>query len=289
MQFLRGHIHRFACLATLLFSLFVLLPSAFAAQVSVRGNSRVDSETIRSYFSGTSTDEVNQGVKNLYATGLFSDVTISRGGGGVVVTVRENRAVNRVAFEGNSKLKAAQLEAEIQSKSRGAYSPTIVDADVERIKDVYRRSGRAAASVTARTVQLGNGKVDVVFTINEGDKTGVKEIVFVGNTAYSGGKLRDLMDTTEMNFLSFFKSSDVYDPERIGGDLEIIRRFYLKNGYADFRVIGSDARYDPAKGGYIVTITVEEGPQYTVGSCRRRFAYCKRGSAMPGCRPFLRL
>ena len=266
MLCLRGHIHRFAYLATLLFSLFVLLPSAFAAQVAVRGNSRVDSETIRSYFSGTGADDINQGVKNLYATGLFSDVKVSRGGGGVVITVRENRAINRVAFEGNSKLKSSQLEGEIQSKSRGAYSPTIVDADVERIKDVYRRSGRAAASVTARTVQLPNGRLDVVFTVNEGDKTGVKEIVFVGNTAYSGGKLRDLMDTTEMNFLSFFKSSDVYDPERIGGDLEIIRRFYLKNGYADFRVIGSDARYEPTKGGYVVTITVEEGPQYKIGS-----------------------
>jgi outer membrane protein insertion porin family len=262
----KGHIRRLAQLATLLVCLFSLVPTAFAAQVSVRGNSRVDSETIRSYFAGTSAEEVNQGVKNLYATGLFSDVKVSRSGGAVVITVSENRAINRVAFEGNSKVKAAQLSSEIQSKSRGAYSPTIVDADVERIKDVYRRSGRAAASVTARTVQLPNGRVDVVFTINEGDKTGVKEIVFVGNTAYSTGKLRDLMETTEMNFLSFFKSSDVYDPERIGSDLELIRRFYLKNGYADFRVIGSDARYDPAKGGYIVTITVEEGPQYKVGA-----------------------
>lgn len=263
---IRGHIHRFAFLAALLVSLAVLASSAFAAAIGVRGNSRVDSETIRSYFSGTSPEQVNEGVKSLYATGLFSKVSVSRGGGGVVVTVSENRSVNHVAFEGNSKVKAAQLEPEIQTKSRGAYSPAIVAADVERIKDVYRRSGRAAASVTARTVQLSNGKLDVVFTINEGEKTGVKEIVFVGNRAYSGGKLRDLMDTTEMNFLSFFKSSDVYDPQRIGNDLEIVRRFYLKNGYADFRVIGSDARFDARRGGYIVTITVEEGPQYKVGA-----------------------
>ena len=105
-----------------------------------------------------------------------------------------------------------------------------------------------------------------MFTINEGDKTGVKTINFVGNTVYSGGKLRDLMNTTEMNYLSFFKSSDVYDPDRIGTDLELIRRFYLKNGYADFRVVGSDARFDAAQGGYIITITVEEGPRYVVGS-----------------------
>ncbi len=266
MYCFKGHIHRFACLATLLLSLFAFLPAAFAAQVVVRGNHRVDSETIRSYFAGTTPDDVNKGVKDLYATGLFSDVKVSRGGEGVVITVNENRSINRVVFEGNSKLKSEQLSAEVTSKTRGSYSPSIVNADIERIKDVYRRSGRAAASVTSRTVDLPNGTVDVVFAVDEGDKTGVKEIVFVGNRAYSAGKLRDLIETTEMNFLSFFKSSDIYDPEKIGTDLELIRRFYLKNGYADFRVVGSDARFNPAKKGYIVTITVEEGPQYRVGS-----------------------
>lgn len=262
----KGHIRRLACLAAVLLSLLAFLPSAFAAQIEVRGNRRVDTETIRSYFAGTSADDVNKGVKDLYATGLFSNIKVSRGGGGVVITVSENRSINRVIFEGNSKVKSEQLAGEISSKTRGAYSPTIVTADIERIKDIYRRSGRAAASVTARTVEVGNGRLDVVFTINEGDKTGIKEINFVGNHAYSGGKLRDLMETTEMNFLSFFKSSDVYDPTRIGSDLELIRRFYLKNGYADFRVIGSDAQYVPAKRGYVITITVEEGPQYKVGS-----------------------
>ena len=261
----KGHIHRFAFAATLVLSLLALLPSAFA-QVTVRGNSRVDSETIRSYFSGSDNNAVNQGVKDLFATGLFSDVKVSRSGGGVVITVSENKSINRVAFEGNSKLKSEQLQSEITSKQRGPYSPSIVNADVERIKDLYRRSGRAAASVTSRTVDLPNGRLDVVFTINEGDKTGVKTINFVGNTVFSSGKLRDLMATTEMNYLSFFKSSDVYDPERIGSDLELIRRFYLKNGYADFRVVGSDARFDAQQAGYIITITVEEGPQYVVGS-----------------------
>ena len=262
----KGHIHRLALFAAVLISLTSFMATAFAAEVAVRGNHRVDSETIRSYFAGTSADDVNKGVKDLYATGLFSSVKVSRGGGGVVITVDENRSINRVVFEGNSKVKSEQLAGEVASKTRGPYSPTIVNADIERIKDIYRRSGRAAATVTVRTVELSNGKLDVVFTVNEGDKTGIKEINFVGNHAYSGGKLRDLMDTSEMNFLSFFKSSDVYDPTRIGSDLELIRRFYLKNGYADFRVIGSDAQYVAAKNGYVVTITVEEGPKYSVGS-----------------------
>src|ERR1700730_10017801 len=240
--------------------------AAFAENVLVQGNKRVDSETIAAYFRGSDQASINKGVKDLYATGLFSGVKVSRVAGRVVISVTENNVINRVAFEGNSKVKTETLTAEVHSKSRGPYSQAMVDADIERIKDVYRRSGRAAAKVTARTVDLPNGRLDVVFTIDEGEKTGVKTINFVGNQAYSSGKLRDLMQTTEMNYLSFFKTSDVYDPDRIASDLELIRRFYLKNGYADFHVVGSDAQFDPAQGGYIVTITVEEGVQYTVGA-----------------------
>jgi outer membrane protein insertion porin family len=240
--------------------------AAFADNVLVQGNKRVDSETIAAYFSGSDQASINKGVKDLYATGLFSSVKVSRVAGQVVVSVTENNVINRVAFEGNSKVKTETLAAEVRSKSRGPYSQAMVDADIERIIDIYRRYGRAAAKVTARTVDLPNGRVDVVFTIDEGEKTGVKTINFVGNHVYSSGKLRDLMQTTEMNFLSFFKTSDVYDPDRIASDLELIRRFYLKNGYADFRVVGSEAQFDPAQGGYIVTITVEEGVQYTVAA-----------------------
>jgi outer membrane protein insertion porin family len=246
--------------------LVVAASAAAAAGIAVQGNRRIDSETIASYFHGTDQAAVNKGVKDLYATGLFSDVRIRHEGGRLVVEVAENNVINRVVFEGNSKVKTESLTAETASRSRGPYSQAMVDADIERIKDVYRRSGRAAAKVTARTVDLPNGRVDVVFKIDEGEKTGVKTINFVGNHAYSAGKLRDLMTTTEMNFLSFFKTSDVYDPDRIASDLELIRRFYLKNGYADFRVIGSDATFNPEQGGYIVTITVEEGIQYQVAS-----------------------
>ena len=267
MLFTRGLLSRLARKAVLVAALALIAPAAFAQNVSVTGNHRVDSETIQSYFTGTDEAAINKGVKDLYATGLFSSVRIvSRGGGRLVLAVSENNVINRVAFEGNSKLKTEQLSGEVQSKSRGPYSQAQVDADIERIKDAYRRAGRAASKVTARTVDLPNGRLDVVFTIDEGDKTGVKTINFAGNQVYSSRKLRDLMQTTEMNFLSFFKTSDVYDPDRIASDLELIRRFYLKNGYADFRVVGSDAQFDAAQGGYIITITVEEGPQYTIGS-----------------------
>ena len=265
MRFIRGQLFRWFLAVVLMAPLLASLP-ALAAGVEVEGNHRVDSETIASYFAGADPASINAGVKALYATGLFSDIQVVHEGRAVVIRVSENNLINRVAFEGNSKVKSEQLQSEIQSKDHGPFNKTIVDADVERIKDLYRRAGEAAATVTYRIVNLPNGRVDVVFHIDEGPKTGVKQINFVGNHVYSSGKLRDLMQTTEMDWLSFFKSSDVYDPDKIASDLEAIRRFYLKNGYADFHVIGSDARYDPTLKGYVVTITVEEGVQYRVAA-----------------------
>lgn len=174
--------------------------------------------------------------------------------------------VNRVVIEGNKRVEKGMIEGDLQVRPRAPYNQATVDADVQRILEVYRRSGRGLAQVTPRVVDLPNGTVDVVYTINEGDKTGVKEIRFVGNSQISASRLRGIMTTTESNLLSFLKSSDVYDPDRIANDLELIRRYYLKNGYADFRVVSSDVTFDPNAGGYVVTIAVEEGPQYRVGN-----------------------
>ncbi len=235
-----------------------------AQTIVVQGSQRVDAEPIRSYFAGTDQARINQAVRDLYSTGLFSDVRVRRDGGRLIVQVTENNLINRVAFEGNSKVKSDVLLAEVQTKTRGAFNPSTIQADIERVRDVYRRAGRGAANVTSRTVSLPNGRIDVVFTVNEGGKTGVRAIEFAGNSAYSGYRLRGIMQTTEMNFLSWLKNSDVYDPDRISSDLELIRRFYLKNGYADFRVVGSDAQYDESRQGWVVTITMEEGAPYRV-------------------------
>jgi outer membrane protein insertion porin family len=244
-------------------ALLVALGSVARAEtIVVQGNRRVDTETIKSYVTGTSPEQAR---KELLATGLFSSVSVTGGSGRLVVSVRENEVINRVVFQGNKKLKADQLSQEVQSKARGPFSQAMVDADVERLKDIYKRGGRNQANVTAQIVPLENGRVDVVFNITEGDKTGIKSIDFVGNTAFSSGRLRDQMATTESNFLSFLKSSDVYDPDRIAADMELVRRFYLKHGYADFRVVNTDVQYDTSANGYRITVTVDEGQQYKVG------------------------
>lgn len=271
MRFLRGFLTRSAfalCLAACVLSPVFQAQAAPGSNIVVEGNRRVDADTVRAYFTGTDEAKINQAVKELYATGLFSDIRVSHEGGRIVVHVAENGVINRVAFEGNKKVKSEQLESEISSKTRGPYSPSLVQADLQRIQDIYHRSGNGNAKVTSRTVDLPNGRLDVVFTIDEGSKTGVKSINFAGNNAYSERKLRGLMTTTESNLLSWIKTTDVYDPEKINSDEELIRRYYLKNGYADFRIVGTDVKFDANEGGYNIVITVEEGQPYTVSSVK---------------------
>ena len=237
--------------------------AALAQSVVVQGNRRVDAETIRGYAArGSSSDAIR---RELMGTGMFSNVTVSRRGSQTVVTVRENDSINNVAFEGNRRVKSDLLQGEVQSKSRGPISTSMIDSDVQRIREVYRRSGYGA-TVSARLVPLANGRSDVLFTVVEGSKTGILSINFSGNTEYGSSRLKGLMSSTEMNLLSWFKTSDVYDPDRILADLELVRRFYLRNGYADFRVVSNQTSFDAERGGYVVNIVVDEGPQYKIGN-----------------------
>jgi outer membrane protein insertion porin family len=240
---------------------------AFAQAVIVQGNRNVDAETIRGYAVGPEAGSPQEIREKLIGTGLFSSVQVSRRGAQTVISVRENTtSVNRVAFEGNRRLKSDVLLQQVQSKAGGPLSQSLINADVERLKDAYRRAGYGLASISGRINQLPNGRSDVVFTVNEAGKTGIKSINFFGNGIYSSGRLRDLMTSTESNFLSFIKTSDVYDADRIASDLELVRRFYLKNGYADFQITSNTARFDDASGGWIIDVTVDEGPQYKVGN-----------------------
>jgi outer membrane protein insertion porin family len=251
----------------------MLVSSPAAAQgvssIQVEGNRRVEVETIRSYFKPGPDGRLDQariddGLKALIETGLFQDVRINTAGGRLVVTVVENPVIGRVAFEGNKKVKDEQLSAEIQSKPRGTLSRPMVQSDAQRIAEIYRRSGRYDVRVNPEIIEQPNNRVDLVFTITEGSKTGVKSIDFVGNVAYSSYRLRDIIKTRESNLLSFLGGADVYDPDRVEADRDLIRRFYLKNGYADVQVVAALTEYDPEKKGFLVTFKIEEGQQYRV-------------------------
>jgi outer membrane protein insertion porin family len=252
-----------------------LVSSPAAAQtlssISVEGNRRVELDTIRSYFKPDASGRLDQAsiddaLKALIETGLFQDVRINRVGNGLVVSVVENPVINRVAFEGNKKVKDDQLKSEIQSKPRGTFSRPTVQSDVRRIVEIYRHSGRYDVHVTPEFIEQPNNRVDLIFTIAEGDKTGIASIEFIGNQAFSSYRLKDVIKTHESNFLSFLGGGDTYDPDRVEADRDLLRRYYLKHGYADVQIVAALTEYDPGRHGFLVTFKIDEGQQYRVGS-----------------------
>jgi outer membrane protein insertion porin family len=252
-----------------------LVSSSAVAQtvstIQVEGNRRVELETIRSYFKpgpGGRLDQgnIDDGLKALIETGLFQDVRISQTGGHLLVTVVENPVIGRVAFEGNKKVKDEQLSGEIQSKPRGTLSRPMVQSDAQRIVEIYRHSGRYDVRVNPEIIEQPNNRVDLVFTITEGEKTGVKQIEFIGNNTYSSYRLKDIIKTHESNLLSFLGGGDTYDPDRVEADRDLIRRYYLKHGFADVQVVAALTEYDPDKKGFLVTFKIDEGQQYRVAS-----------------------
>jgi outer membrane protein insertion porin family len=256
--------------AVLQFAAVSVVQAAVVSSIDVRGNQRVDAETIRNYlaitpgrsFSGADIDEA---VKRLFGTGLFSDVRINQVGSTLVVQVSEYQVVNQVLFQGNKKIKDAQLAGTVQLKPRGTFSPASLDTDAEAIRAAYQRIGRNDATVTPKTIDLGDNRVNVVFEINEGDRTKIASINFTGNNAFSDRRLSDVIATKRSTILSFLLRDDIYDEERLRADEEALRRFYYNRGYADFRVVSAFGELDETANEYTVSITVEEGERYTFG------------------------
>src|SRR5262245_2185174 len=239
--------------------------------IVVEGNRRVEAGTIRSYFKPGRDGHIgpfqtDEAYKSLLATGLFEDVRIHTAGGRIVVTVIENPVINRIAFEGNRQVKEEQLKGEIQSKERGTLSRPAVQSDVQRIVEVYRRSGRFDVRVNPVIIELPNSRVDLVFEIAEGARTNVKTIEFVGNRAYSSFRLKEAVRTSESRLLAFLQSTNIYDPDRLEADRELLRRFYLKHGYIDVRIVSASVEYDPDTRGFVIKFVIEEGEQFRVGT-----------------------
>jgi outer membrane protein insertion porin family len=239
-------------------------------EILVQGNQRVESETVKSYLAvaeGDAFDEskIDKSLKALFATGLFADVTIRREGDALAVRVVENPIINRVAFEGNHHVKTDQLEKEVQLKARAVYTRTKVQTDVKRILDLYRHNGRFAASVEPKLIELPQNRVDLVFEINEGEGTYVEQIAFLNNRQFDDLELKDIVQTREERWWRFLSSDDTYDPDRVNYDRELLRRFYMKNGYADFRVVSSVAELSSDRAKFYITFTLDEGERYRIG------------------------
>jgi len=241
--------------------------------IAVRGSQRLEPETIRAYASLApgqtyTAATLDQALKDLYATQLFADVTISGAEtGDLVINVRENPVINRIILEGNKRLKDDKITPEIKLAPRQIFTRSAVRADVDRILELYRRQGRFAARIDPKIVQLDQNRVDVVFEIYEGDLAKVRAINILGNTHFPDGRLRKEMYTRQAGGpLGFLKSNDTYDPDRLAADQQKLRAFYLTQGYADFRVVSALAELTPDRRDFVITYVVDEGPRYKFGT-----------------------
>jgi outer membrane protein insertion porin family len=244
--------------------------AAVASSIVVKGNQRIEAATIKTYLTikpgkRYTAADIDDSVKALYATSLFADVGIVQSGSVLVVTVVENPIINSVIFEGNKKIKSDVLSTIVELKPRGVLTDAKLQADVFHIKEYYRMTGRGSAEVEGRITQLPDNRVNIVFAVSEGERTGVAAINFVGNQAFSDQRLGGIVSTKATNWLSWLTQNDVYSEDRLNADADALRSFYLKHGYADFQVLSQDASFDAAKGRYAITITVDEGPKYKFG------------------------
>ncbi|WP_137133924.1 outer membrane protein assembly factor BamA [Rhizobium sp. FKY42] len=255
----------------------VVLASPLAAEaaviqrIDVRGAQRTGQEAVRSNLTirpgvAFSNSDIDESVKRLYATGYFSDVKISVSGGTLVVSVNESRLVNQVVFNGNRKIKDDKLQSVVQTQPLGPYSDAIIQADIQRLKEAYTSIGRSDVQITTQTAPVGQGRVNLAFVINEGERTKISSINFVGNQAYGDRRLHDVLVTKESGPLSFITRKDVYSDDKLRADEEALRQFYYNHGYPDFRVVSSNAVLDESKNEYTITFTVEEGARYNFGN-----------------------
>lgn len=238
--------------------------------ITIQGNERIDSQTIISYLPvhpGQTVDSemIDLAVKTLYNTDLFSDVQIALNGSDLVVNVVESPIINQVVFEGNHAMTKDKLRDEVQIRPRGVFTKAKVQADVQRIIELYRKEGRISATVTPKIVELPQKRVDLIFEINEGPKTGVADVNFVGNKAFSDNDLRGVVVTQKSIWWKFFSSNDNYDPDRMDYDREQLRKHYTNRGYYDFHVISAVAELTPNRRDFDVTYTLDEGQKYNFG------------------------
>jgi outer membrane protein insertion porin family len=252
-----------------------LSPTAVSAQskiseIRINGAQRVEPATVLTYLGvrvgeEASSETLNTALKNLYGTGLFADVSMKQDRGILFVDVTENPIISEIAFEGNSKIKDNELLSEISLRPRQVFTRTQVQNDVSRIYEIYRRTGRFAANVDPKIIKLDQNRVNLVFEVDEGGVTKIKGIRFVGNEAFDDDALRSELSTKEDRWYRFLTTDDRYDPDRIEFDKELLRRFYLKEGYADFVIVAANAELAKSQKDFYLTFTVDEGPRYRIG------------------------
>ncbi len=239
--------------------------------VTIEGNRRVEPGTILSYAGiargqTVSGAQLNDAYQRILGSGLFETVEIIPQGSQLTIRVVEYPTINRIAFEGNRRIKDEDLTSVVQSQSRRVFSPRVAEADALAISQAYEAQGRLAARVSPKVIRRSDNRVDLVFEVFEGGVAEVERIGFVGNDQYSDGRLRRVLDTKQAGLLRAIIRKDTFIEDRLEFDQQLLRDFYASRGYVDFRITGVNAELSQERDGYFVTLNVEEGQQFRVGT-----------------------
>lgn len=259
-------------LIVLLAAFEVRAASVYVRDIKVEGLERVEVETVLSYVDikkNTIIDDakMDASLKQLYATGLFNDVSLNmKNDGLLIIKVAENPIINKVLFDGNDKVDDEMLKGELQLAPRSTYSRAKVQEDVQRILEIYKRTGRYAVVVEPQIIERDQNRVDLIFKIDEGPLASINKVNFVGNKHYSDDDLQSEIMSKESRWYRIFSSAENYDSEKTNYDKELLRRFYFKRGYADFRVVSAVAELSPDKKSFVLTFVLDEGKRYKIRS-----------------------
>ncbi|PPR27505.1 MAG: Outer membrane protein assembly factor BamA, partial [Alphaproteobacteria bacterium MarineAlpha9_Bin1] len=251
------------------FGQHIFAQESVISEIVIEGNQRVENETIETYVSIDIGDEfdvnkINETVKNIFSSGFFSDVKVSRRKNTLLIKVVENPIINRISFEGNEDIDDESLYDEIRIAPRSVFTKAKIQDEVNRMITIYRRIGRFDAAVNPKIIILPKNRVDIVFEINEGENTSILSINFVGNENFSDRRLRDIIVTRQTRWYSILTATDRYDPDQLSLDREELRKFYLDHGYADFSVESSVAQLSKDKEGFNIIFSIEEGKKYNI-------------------------
>ena len=241
--------------------------------INIQGLQRVERETALSY-AGINTnkpvtsEDLNEALRRLYDTGLFSDIDFDTRGSELIIKVKENPVIGVRAFDGNNKIDDKILESEVQSAPRSVFSKAKVQQDVQRILDVYKRAGRYGVSVEPKIIEKSENRVDLIFEIQEGPEAKIDTINFIGNKHYTSSDLQGEIMSKESRWYRLFSSAESFDREKMNYDQELLRRFYNRHGYADFAVVSAIAELSRDKTSFVLTFTVDEGNRYKVSDIK---------------------
>ena len=238
-------------------------------QIFVQGNLRLDSGVIIrdskiKEFKVTNQKALSAAVKNLYSTGYYQDVKISKTGNKVFIKIIENPIINKIAFEGNSEIKDDMLADEVSLKVRNVFSVDKIKNDVMKIQNLYKRLGFFSVSIDPKKIKLDENRINLVFEINEGLEAKIKKINFLGNKEFSDSILKDVIYSKESRWYKFWSSGDKFDNDRINYDKDLLKKYYFDNGYIDFRTLSTTSQLVSTSKNFIINFKLYEGKRYKV-------------------------